>query len=1254
MRYHYNFYNRKAELVKLKKEFKDKVIDKKECLSIIMLGENGAGKTRLVEELLNEIIEDKGIISEIPKFKIENNVLRYNIESENPESYEPFKKIKELINIYDKVVEISIKTGQFALALVGVNDAVNAFSDLFKTVKSDDNVAKKKNKKDVKLFNDYRRTIKRVNKKNPLIIYFENAQNLDSNSKELLRKITSLSGKFWGCVILEVNESRLDDHKIKFFKELENDFQFQRLNILALDKEFPKELLNERFGNHFIDEKANDILYARSEGYPGKLIDFIENICIKEGWITRHNNTWIKAEEFNEKIKPPNQKLIELVISLLEDNQLDPSEINTIKRMAKMWNVEDEKVTKIVNSISAIVESGYNVRKRIGYGLVGEDAYQAEKENERYIVEVVSHDSYDEGDLAQEAIINFRDKRIVSSLEIIELKHRLLIVWDYFEEIQNRKIANHHFYEQVLQSIDKHLEILEGLNELYNNNQFHGFLSPEAIIDNPNNNSYKLLTLNSGLVKKIKFEQYPERVKYLSPEHFQDKSLLDIRSDLYSVGVMLYKSIYFRFPFESSNPENILTNMQKQDISFESEIKAESHIILQPVIEKALKFKLSERYQYPGEFYDKLFETRKEIENYIPPDLPLPPSPTKKSLPVIKKLLPIAGILIIGFGFFYLFSYFIPLDKKRTEIKNSYYSISVSAKEAELSSEDKIFPEQLENLLYSELSRIKNVKTLTDNSFKKLFPDTENAKYLPGHTVEIELLKRSFNYELRLDVINNKRNERRDTVINFNDPTEILGNKLEASLSFIYPFIRNSDKLNFNYYTNQWDAFSAYFQGEKYWDKLDVTHSVMKYNEAKSIDPSYLLPYLKLAKVQRFNGKIIEAKKNINKVIDNINVLYTVDSLKALAIYHLLEGRIRKGIRYQREVKKYEPLNIETYYDIAEAYFEIRDISKAKEHYEKCLEIDNSFTPALNHYAYCLSHKGNHQKALEFFNKYVYFDSSANSFDSQGDGYFAAGLLDSAIMAKKKGLERNPELDYIYNNLGFIYLRKGKINTAIDHFKINIDLNSESPENINEGLSNIAFGLYQIGKFNSSIDTLLKAKSIYEKDDLMTQNHKLDWVLAMNYLAIEEYNKAEKIVSEMKDMIEKYQLSPSNYHELLKYYYHLRFFFNVKEGDEEKMKEVLNLFEYQIRNKVKDWSSPFDLAFFQTELGRILFENDYYDLADQQFKRALEYNQKYPFAHYYLSKILADDEEQTNENHEIFMNVWENADESFLQHYNIE
>jgi tetratricopeptide (TPR) repeat protein len=514
-------------------------------------------------------------------------------------------------------------------------------------------------------------------------------------------------------------------------------------------------------------------------------------------------------------------------------------------------------------------------------------------------------------------------------------------------------------------------------------------------------------------------------------------------------------------------------------------------------------------------------------------------------------------------------------------------------------------------------------------------------------------LKRTFNYELRLDVINNKRNERRDTVINFNDPTEILGDKLKAVLNFINPFFSNSDKLNFNYYTNQWDAFSAYFQGEKYWNKLDVTHSIIKYNEAKTIDTSYLLPYLKLAKVQRFNGKIIEAKKNIDKVIDNINVLYTVDSLKALAIYNLLEGRIREGIRYQREVKKYEPLNIETYYDIAEAYFEIRDISKAKEHYEKCLEIDNSFTPALNHYAYCLSHEGNHQNALEFFNKYVYFDSSANSFDSQGDGYFASGLLDSAIMAKKKGLEKNPELDYIYNNLGFIYLRKGMVNTALDHFKINIDLNSKSPENINEGLSNIAFGLYQIGKFNASIDTLLKAKSIYEKNDLMTRNHKLDWVLAMNYLAIEEYNKAEKIISEMKDMIEKYQLSPSNYHELLKYYYHLRFFFNVREGDEEKIKEVLNLFEYQIKNKVKDWSSPFDLAFFQTELGRILFEYDYYGLAEQQFKRALEYNQKYPFAHYYLSKILADDEEKTNENHELFMNVWANADESFLKYYNI-
>jgi tetratricopeptide (TPR) repeat protein len=48
----------------------------------------------------------------------------------------------------------------------------------------------------------------------------------------------------------------------------------------------------------------------------------------------------------------------------------------------------------------------------------------------------------------------------------------------------------------------------------------------------------------------------------------------------------------------------------------------------------------------------------------------------------------------------------------------------------------------------------------------------------------------------------------------------------------------------------------------------------------------------------------------------------------------------------------------------------------------------------------------------------------------------------------------------------------------------------------------------------------------------------------------------------------------------------------------------------------------FDVAFFNTEFGRLFLETNHLDLAKERFLKALKFNPGYTLAHYYLSICL--------------------------------
>jgi hypothetical protein len=107
---------------------------------------------------------------------------------------------------------------------------------------------------------------------------------------------------------------------------------------------------------------------------------------------------------------------------------------------------------------------------------------------------------------------------------------------------------------------------------------------------------------------------------------------------------------------------------------------------------------------------------------------------------------------------------------------------------------------------------------------------------------------------------------------------------------------------------------------------------------------------------------------------------------------------------------------------------------------------------------------------------------------------------------------------------------------------------------------------------------------------------------------------------EMKAIIDEYKIDEFNYNMIYKFYNDIIFSTSLRNGDFETAKGIISIFDNEIYNKVKDWSSPFDIAFFDTEFGKLFFEMHNFILAKERFEKALAYNSNYLTAKEYLKK----------------------------------
>lgn len=1207
------FYNRNQEIEQLKKLFREKTLNKN-CFACLISGQKNSGKSKLIEQFISEITNDLTISSQLSGFDVTKNVIEFHCSlKQQQEPYGAFIAVTNKILQTQKFRLILSKLFRIVFVIFGINDAISILTDLAETIKpekgNDHSTLEKKR------FNRYKKFLKNLSRKSPIIFILKDVQYLDTYSLKLVESIMYNSHGFRGAFLFELNEDQGESAEAKdaIYNLLKKGL-VEQMHLLALERNFPSLMLAPLFGDKFFTAEENDLLYIISNGLPGNLVELVQSY-IKAGLIKKVDESWVKDPDFKEKIQPLGQQLINSLILFLVDKNISEAEMDFVKGMAQGWGLSKDYVDFCIKMIYAIVEVNYKIEKALPWGFLSEYVFLVTLKNgEHKIVEYLP--------VGENKLPPRRD-RTIKHLNLVEAKiiqhgeDAILIEWGYQEGKRMREIMFEQNALHLEMCIKLVKEVIEGLRELHKFNIIHSYITPEAVIKSKE--KYLLATLDRdilGLLRNYGLTLYSDSIYYSAPELLRE-GRSSVSSDIYSIGILLFRLITRTLPFIDLNPKNAREQIIENKLNFVALRGYDNYDALLGFFERCLNIEPSNRFSDIEELLDGLKKVKEGITYASRKNEAIAEN---KKVEVNNKFslftgyigkgaiaaTAIAAVILIYFFFGEISSVF----KSIKEIEQIVVEITPGA--TDFNAESPMIHEEIEFLIQEKLVRFGSVSVLGGEQFKALRETEKRMEYVPKILIKGELNRSSAGYELALHFLQGE-NSMFDTIVSFNEPATFLTTILAPLAKKVFVVKKTKIEKDISVCAN-WDALTSYLKGRKAWFKMDKTVAITELQKAIHYDPGFTLAKLKLLEVLRFEGGNTDEVKNLlTDIKSNLSNLSYIDSIRVLATEKSIEGLYLSAIPYYQQIAEKLPHDRYSYYEIAESYYTLCENDKAIEYYQKALARDTNFALALNHMGYSYLNKYDSEMALKYFRRYLEIDSSANAFDSMGDGFFAAGMIDSALYYKKKGMEIDPGLEYLQSGAGLLHTLKGEYKFASIYFEKYDSLVKGKEELEVIGMGNRAFKKLMEGDIDAAEKLVDGSLSIISKYPSMLGYQENYWLKGLILFERGDFRGMNKVIEHFTTTIKQFNFSNENYSPVFKFYLHLKILNAIAIQNSKESKQCIEILNQQIREKVRDHGSVFDHAFLSFHLYKVYSSPKYQNKkeADKAFKNAVLGNKFY-------------------------------------------
>jgi serine/threonine protein kinase/Flp pilus assembly protein TadD len=598
--------------------------------------------------------------------------------------------------------------------------------------------------------------------------------------------------------------------------------------------------------------------------------------------------------------------------------------------------------------------------------------------------------------------------------------------------------------------------------------------------------------------------------EYMSPEQVESKET-DQRSDIYSLGVILYEMVTGRVPFEGDTPFTVGVKHKSETPTDPKELNAQIPEDLSRVIMKCLEKDKEKRYQDAGEVRAEIARIEEGMPTAvreIPKGKPLTSreititvGPKKLFIPVLVVMALVIAAVIIWQFMPKKESVAVPSGKPSLAVL--YFKNNTGEKSLDH------WRTMLSNLLIADLTQSKHIRVLSED---RLFNILSELNQIDAETYTSEVLDQvasqgGVNHILQGAYAKAGDEFRINVMLQDASTSELIGSESvagvgESSIFTMVDDLTRRIKTNFDLSdediasdidkevglvtTNSPEAYRYYVEGIKYDIKGDYRKVIENMEKAVAIDPEFASAYNAMAWSYANMGYFAEERKYLQKAMElsdrlsdrekyliqgNFYYRSVTTSHKAQdALERLVEiypndisGNNLLGILYgrlgeeERAVERYqvcidnETKDVVIFLNQSSAYRAMGMYDKAAHVIEAYLNNIGSHVMAHRRLAQLHRLQGNFDLALAEVEKAMKLSpTSWQNFLSRGDVFLYMGDLEKAEEDYRKPLEKDEPVAHVSGLVGFatLNLRQGKFQETRAYVKDGLEQAEKLGQNV--------------------------------------------------------------------------------------------------------------------------------------------------------------------------------------------------------------
>jgi len=759
-------------------------------------------------------------------------------------------------------------------------------------------------------------------------------------------------------------------------------------------------------------------------------------------------------------------------------------------------------------------------------------------------------------------------------------------------------------------------QVCEGLSEAHRIGVVHRDLKPSNIMIDKDGNAK---IMDFGIARSLTGKGItgvgvmigtPE---YMSPEQVESKEI-DQRSDIYSLGVILYEMVTGRIPFEGDTPYSIGVKHKSEAPRNPKEINPQISDDLNRMILRCLEKEKEKRYQSAGELRSELENIERGMpttDRVIPERKPL----TSKEITVtfgLKKLLvpalAIVAVVIVAVVIWQPWSKQAPapLPSDKPSLAVVYFENNTGDENLEH------WRKSISNLLITDLTQSKYLKVLGGD---RLLNILNQLNQLDAEAYSADVLKEvasrgRVNHILRGSYSKAGDIIRIDTVLqdaNTGEPiaTERVEGKGEESIFSLVDDLTRKVKASFEFSeeqiaddldkqvveitTSSPEAYKYYLEGLQYQNMGEERKAIEFMEKAVAVDAGFASAYVSLSasywdiemwsEAKKYSQKAFElrdrvsdyeryriegdfygySEKTYDKAIEALHTLLELYPEDLFGGQYL--GWTYAAIEEWDKAIEILKVNIRNKDESFYAYTPLSFSYRAKGLYEKAIEVlelylDNISDSAWIHNTLAITYlcQGKYDLALNEADKALSLEDvflvTASTYSCRGE--FLKAEKEILLYLDKADVSSKIQGLRL---MGTINLSQGKFRRAEEAHKQALKLASEVGEKFQQCYSHfyLAYTYLKSGEHDRAIEEIEKAWILsVEEEDLNMQRRSL-FLKGLIYLEMGLLDKALQTAEELKKLIDSGMNKKA-----IRFYHHLMGMMMLKDENFPKAIELFN------------------------------------------------------------------------------------------------